>query len=328
MASLNYTGGDMVNAGRRVSQANLNLLKKYAKENNLTPSFMLAQTFLESYWGTSYSGQQDKNWSGITWKLNAPSDLNIHMSMGTKREEGGNYVRFSTLDDFFKAYAFVLSSRNGIYKVVGATSIDEFCKGLFIVGGAKNDFAGAGYESYLHGLVQTYNVIVQQNGDKVKKLDQGEGEDADMDFNKLTAVRPINTYGVAYVTNQAGSKVYSQANFSSPSGKKLPFGSAWLVGNESDGFLLVGGNEYIPVYDVYMRRNPGRTRNDYRQVTIAVTTEDAWTQKVPKKKQAGERHLDKNSEWIVTNQSTDGDDLFFEIGTNIWISATKVGIRL
>lgn len=284
-----------------------------------------------SHWDapdTPVVGVVDNNWSGISEPFNVPGDLGVAMRQGTQRAEGGYYVHFNSLEDYFKAYAYLLSTRNGIYKVAGTTAIAAFCRGLFQIGGATYNYATAGYESYRALLIPTYNANLQQNGDKVKQLDQGEGEDDDMDFNKLTAVRPLYTYGVAYVTNQAGSQIYSQTNFASPTGKKLPFGSAWLVGGETDGFLLVGSNDHIPVYDVYLRRNPGMTRNDFRQVTIAVTVDNAWTQKVPKKNQVGERHLDKNSEWIVTNQNKDGDELFFEIGQGVWISATKVGIRL
>lgn len=172
-----YTGGDMTNAGYTISQANLNLIRKNAKAMNLRPSFLVAQMFIESHWGdpnTSYVGNVDHNWNGISEPFSVPADLGVQMSQGTARpaNEGGYYVHFETLADYFKAYAFLLSKRNGIYNVAGATSIDAFCKGLFRVGGATYDYAAAGYESYRTMLRPTYSAIINQNGAKISQLDK------------------------------------------------------------------------------------------------------------------------------------------------------------
>lgn len=51
LISSDYTAGDMTNAGYRISQANLKLIRKYAKANDLKPSFLVAQMFVESHWG-------------------------------------------------------------------------------------------------------------------------------------------------------------------------------------------------------------------------------------------------------------------------------------
>lgn len=170
-----YSAGDMTNAGYRISQANLKLIKKYARANNLKPSFLVAQMFVESHWGdpkTSAVGEVDNNWSGISQPFSVPADLGVQMSQGTARPEGGYYVHFKTLDDYFKAYAYVLSARNGIYVVSGKTTIDEFCKGLFKVGGAAYDYAAAGYEAYRKLLIPTYEAIVKENDTKITQLDK------------------------------------------------------------------------------------------------------------------------------------------------------------
>lgn len=114
----------------------------------------------------------DNNWSGISQPFSVPADLGVEMSQGTARPEGGYYVHFKTLEDYFKAYVYVLSARNGIYVVAGKTTIDDFCKGLFKVGGAAYDFATAGYDAYRKLLVATYEAIVAQNQGQVVQLDQ------------------------------------------------------------------------------------------------------------------------------------------------------------
>lgn len=170
-----YTAGDMTNTGYRISQDNLKLIKKYAKANNLKPSFLVAQMFVESHWGdpkTSSVGEVDNNWSGISQPFSLPADLGVQMSQGTARPEGGHYVHFKTLEDYFKAYAYVMSARNGIYVVAGKMTIDEFCKGLFKVGGAAYDYAEAGYDAYRKLLIPTYDAITVQNTNQVAQLDK------------------------------------------------------------------------------------------------------------------------------------------------------------
>ena len=135
--------------------------------------------YIESHWGdpnTSIVGSVDNNWSGISEPFTAPSDLGINMRRGSARpsNEGGYYVHFETLNDYFKAYTFILSNRNGIYKVEGTNSIETFCKGLFRIGGALYDYAASGYQHYLNMLVPTYNAIKQQNPGKLELIDASD----------------------------------------------------------------------------------------------------------------------------------------------------------
>lgn len=84
---------------------------------------------------------------------------------------------FLTLSDYFKAYTFILSNRNGIYKVENTTSIEAFCKGLFTIGGAKFNYAATGYKHYLNMLIPTYNAIKKQNTGKLEAIDASNGID-------------------------------------------------------------------------------------------------------------------------------------------------------
>lgn len=177
-----YNGGALVNNSRRISQNNIRLIIKYAKTYNLKPSFLIAQMFIESHWGdpkTSLVGSVDNNWSGISQPFNAPADLGINMRRGTARpsNEGGYYVHFNTLEDFFKAYTFVLSNRNGLYKVQGTTTITNFCRGLFTVGGAKTNYAASGYQHYHNMLIPTYDAIKRQNPGKLEQIDRSSFTD-------------------------------------------------------------------------------------------------------------------------------------------------------
>ncbi|OFI48021.1 hypothetical protein BG262_00535 [Floricoccus penangensis] len=159
-----------------ISQEDVKLVINAARLYNLRPSFLITQMFVESHWGdngTSYVGTVDNNWSGISEPFSVPTDLGVIMTRGTARpsNEGGYYVHFSTKKDFFKAYAFLLSKRNRIYNVEGTNTIEAYTKGLFRIGGAKGDYAEAGYDHYLNMMVPTYNAIKQQNQGKLEYID-------------------------------------------------------------------------------------------------------------------------------------------------------------
>lgn len=174
--SAEYNLGSLVNAGKTISEKNIRSIIQQTKKYELKPSFLIAQMFIESHWGDpniSIVGSIDNNWSGISEPFTVPSDLGISMRRGSARPsgEGGYYVHFDTLEDYFKAYTFLLSNRNGLYNVEGKSTIEEFCRGLFRIGGAKADYAASGYQHYLSMLVPTYNAIKQQNPNKLETID-------------------------------------------------------------------------------------------------------------------------------------------------------------
>ncbi|HIB3664983.1 TPA: peptidoglycan DD-metalloendopeptidase family protein [Enterococcus faecalis] len=176
-----YTGGALLNAGKSISESNIRLIISAGKKYNIKPSFMIAQMFIESHWGDpsiSIVGSKDNNWAGISEPFSVPADLGINMSRGSARPvgEGGYYIHFATMNDFFKAYAFVLSKRNGLYNVEGANSIEEYCKGLFRIGGANSDYAATGYQNYFNMLIPTYNSINKQNPGKLAQIDASTEE--------------------------------------------------------------------------------------------------------------------------------------------------------
>ena len=169
-----YNNGSLSNAGYELSQNNIQLFIDYANKYGIKPSFMITQAFVETHWGdrnTSLTGSVDNNWVGISEPFRAPKHLNINISRGTMRKEGGYYVRFQSMKDFMNAYGYILSPANGLYKVAGATTIETFCKGLFRSQGASADFAASGYEHYYKLLIPTYNALKRQNPGKLEKID-------------------------------------------------------------------------------------------------------------------------------------------------------------
>lgn len=170
-----FTNGDIVNVGFTISNANINLLLKYARRRNMMPSFLITQLFIESRWGdpnTSLTGVQDNNWAGISMPFRPPAGVTVTQGTPRPSNEGGYYVRFASMDDFFNSYCFVLSKENGLYNVEGKTTLEDYVRGLFRVGGANADYAASGFDHYLGLMAPTYTAIKNQNSGKLEELDR------------------------------------------------------------------------------------------------------------------------------------------------------------
>jgi hypothetical protein len=209
--SAEYNLGPLVNAGKSISEKNIRLIIQQTKKYELKPSFLIAQMFIESHWGDpnmSIVGSIDNNWSGISEPFTVPSDLGINMRRGSARPtgEGGYYVQFDTLEDYFKAYTFLLSYRNGLYNVEEKSTIEEFCKGLFRIGGARADYAASGYQHYLSMLVPTYNEINQQNPNKLETIDDSVINDERNEIGMFIYFQPRATGNASDMYGVWGNK--------------------------------------------------------------------------------------------------------------------------
>lgn len=170
-----YTGPDIKYGGYTISTANLDGLVSSAKDNGILPSGAIVQLYLESMWGNSPVGRADNNWGGISGTAQTrPSGVKV--TTGSPRAEGGTYFRYSSVADFMKDYMYLLAKSTAgnnqkMYNVAGKTTIDEFIKGLFKVGGAMFDYAQVGYNSYLATAKKIYDDINKANNDILKKID-------------------------------------------------------------------------------------------------------------------------------------------------------------
>ncbi|VTS14191.1 phage protein [Streptococcus pseudoporcinus] len=144
-----YSGGSLSNGGRTISKDLVNEILNLCVQHKLLPSGVFSQLYLESWWGNSPVARADNNWGGLTWTGNGNRPSGVKVTQGTARpaNEGGYYMHFANLSDYFKDYTYLLAEQ-GIYKVKGANNIDSYTKGLFRVGGATYDYAAAGYAHY------------------------------------------------------------------------------------------------------------------------------------------------------------------------------------
>ncbi|HFH8776891.1 TPA: phage tail spike protein [Streptococcus agalactiae] len=182
-----YLGGDLKYYGHTIKKANVQAIINYAVQYNILPSGIITQLYLESFWGDSTVGRRDNNWSGMTGGAQTrPSGVKVTTGMARPANEGGTYMHYASVDDFLKDYTYLLA-KQGIYNVVGKKNIADYTKGLFRAGGAKYDYAAAGYQSYTNLMTNIRNGINKVTGNILNTID------------KLwqTPVKPITAVNVA-----------------------------------------------------------------------------------------------------------------------------------
>ncbi|HHH8169016.1 TPA: glucosaminidase domain-containing protein [Streptococcus agalactiae] len=182
-----YLGGDLKYYGHTIKKANVQAIINYAVQYNILPSGIICQLYLESFWGDSTVGKRDNNWAGISGGAQTrPSGVKVTTGMARPPSEGGTYMHYASVDDFLKDYTYLLA-KQGLYNVVGKKNIADYTKGLFRVGGAKDDYAAAGYQSYTNLMTNIRNGINKVTGNILNTID------------KLwqTPVQPITAVNVA-----------------------------------------------------------------------------------------------------------------------------------
>ena len=155
---------NMINANGTLSIENIQTILKLCYEYRVLPSGVISQLYLESFWGNSNVARVDNNWSGMTWTGNPNRPSGVVVSQGSARpsSEGGHYMHFANMSDFFKDY-FYLLAKQGIYNVANKTNISDYTRGLFRVGGAAYDYAAAGYDHYNSLMTGIRNGINAKN---------------------------------------------------------------------------------------------------------------------------------------------------------------------
>lgn len=163
---------NMINANGTLSIENIQTILKLCYEYRVLPSGVISQLYLESFWGNSNVARVDNNWSGMTWTGNPNRPSGVVVSQGSARpaSEGGHYMHFASMADFFKDY-FYLLAKQGIYKVANKTNISDYTRGLFRVGGAAYDYAAAGYDHYNSLMTGIRNGINAKNSNVLDTYD-------------------------------------------------------------------------------------------------------------------------------------------------------------
>ncbi|MCB2829736.1 holin [Streptococcus dysgalactiae subsp. dysgalactiae] len=161
--------GDLLFNGAVLKKTVLDKILAKCKEHDILPSYAITVLHFEGLWGLSAVGRSDNNWGGMTWTGKGERPSGITVTKGTARpvSEGGHYMHYSSVDDFLTDWFYLLRA-GGSYKVSGAKTFSEAVKGMFIVGGAKYDYAASGYDNYIVGMSSRLKAIEQENGPLAK----------------------------------------------------------------------------------------------------------------------------------------------------------------
>ncbi|CCW39634.1 glucosaminidase domain-containing protein [Streptococcus agalactiae] len=227
-----YLGGDLKYYDHTIKKANVQAIINYAVQYNILPSGIITQLYLESFWGDSTVGRRDNNWAGMTGGARTrPSGVKVTTGMARPANEGGTYMHYASVDDFLKDYTYLLA-KQGIYNVVGKKNLADYTKGLFRAGGAKYDYAAAGYQSYTNLMTNIRNGINKASGNILNTIDT----------LWQTPVKPITAVKVA---RRATKTIQAINEATKLKGRKIGSGqcyalSAWYA-NKLSGPGLGGG---------------------------------------------------------------------------------------
>ena len=127
--------------------------------------------------------------------------------------------------------------------------------------------------------------------------------------------------GAALVTKNA--TIYNDFTLTTSKNRTLKKGSVWVATEVVNGVVNLGGAQWVDGRDVVVKFNPVRDNPNVRGIVI-VTADDLWTQAKPQAGQAGIKHLAKGSTW----KSFGRTGKYIKLGTNQWVDAKKIKIRL
>lgn len=177
-ANQKYTGSAIKYANGSLSVAHIQEILTLCVKYSLLPSGVISQLYLESFWGNSTVGRTDNNWSGMTGGAQTrPSGVKVTTGMARPANEGGTYMHYASVSDFFKDYTYLLAEQKAgtgakFYGVKGKNNIGDYTKGLFRIGGALYDYAAAGYAHYISLMTDIRNGVNRNNGNVLDKLDE------------------------------------------------------------------------------------------------------------------------------------------------------------
>lgn len=162
---------DISYGGHTFSAENQKALLNWCSKRNLLPSGCISQLYLESWWGASYVGRTDNNWSGMTGGAQTrPSGVVVTSGSARPAAEGGVYMHYANMGDFFNDWTYLIAGHG--YNCAGKQDINAFTLGLFTQGGAAYNYAAVGYAGYAPQMSSIRNGVNGSNGSYLDALDQ------------------------------------------------------------------------------------------------------------------------------------------------------------
>lgn len=176
----NYDGGDISYGGYVLTKDKISAMASACAKYGIWLPGFICQTYLETNWGQSpgatYAGPEN-NWGGLTWTGNPQRESGVIVSQGAPRAEGGYYMKFASLKDYFEDHCNLISDRIGgadaLYHANNKYDIESFTRGLFRPV-AKYDYAAVGLGAYIAQMSSIYNGMKPQLDEVMGHIKEGE----------------------------------------------------------------------------------------------------------------------------------------------------------
>ena len=176
----NYDGGDISYGGYVLAKDKISAMASACAKYGIWLPGFICQTYLETNWGqspgASYAGPEN-NWGGLTWTGNPQRESGVVVSQGAPRAEGGYYMKFASLQDYFEDHCNLISDRiggeNALYHANNKYDIEGFTRGLFRPV-AKYDYAAVGLGAYIAQMSSIYNGMKPQLDEVMGHIKEGE----------------------------------------------------------------------------------------------------------------------------------------------------------
>ena len=176
----NYDGGDISYGGYVLAKDKISAMASACAKYGIWLPGFICQTYLETNWGqspgASYAGPEN-NWGGLTWTGNPQRESGVVVSQGAPRAEGGYYMKFASLKDYFEDHCNLISDRIGgadaLYHANNKYDIEGFTRGLFRPV-AKYDYAAVGLGAYIAQMSSIYNGMKPQLDEVMGHIKEGE----------------------------------------------------------------------------------------------------------------------------------------------------------
>jgi hypothetical protein len=125
------------------------LLQKYSVNDAIIP-FIISKMILETDWFLSNAFVKNNNPGGITWNNNYLTRSGTSIGIKRPAAEGGNYVKFDTLETAIKDYIRIISKKPG--EPIKAITPTDFAARL-----KQNGYYASTQQSYTNTLNSVYN---------------------------------------------------------------------------------------------------------------------------------------------------------------------------
>lgn len=303
--------------------------QQVASKYNLYASVMIAQSILESTWGTSTLSSQYNNYFGMKGSYQG-----AYVSMPTK--EWSADKGYYTIYDNFRRYPSVYASfaDNGDKLRNGIQGNSAFYKGTWrenttsykdATAWLQGRYATAPtYASVLNNIIESSN-LTQYDG---KASTSGTGNENAIE-GKQTSLTDVVT-----ITNKNSAHVYLNADPNKiAANRTLDYGTSWATTSKvvkADGtvFYQVSKTEYVKASDVQLESEKTNPPVNIADTAIIINNSGSVVYRLPNLKTATNRVLPYQSSWITTKYVMDNSgNKFYFVGNDCYIKATDVSLK-